>query len=156
MKLSTISILLLLLTLSTTTLASKKNPENLKKNLRILQFFKSTQSGFRFPVWLQVVTFIILILLILISIALIVLYSRNNAGPARLNPMVIQQLRMQGKLPNIGMGAGMMGMGVGMGNMNDMMMNRMKQMNALNSSGVNLNRGNDDSMMMMRGGGMGF
>lgn len=117
-----------------------------KEQRRILPFFITTASGFRFPLWLQVVTFIIILAIMLGSIAVIGLFSQNNAGPARLNPMVIQGLRMKGKLPSVGMGAG----NIGTVNQRTMMMNRRKkrgnmrnvsQMRDLDSSAANLNYG---------------
>lgn len=131
-KITMIKLIIFLLAISKITTKEEKKQKSYSK--RILQFFKSTASGFRFPLWLQIVTFIFLILIILVSIVLIILWSKNNAGPPRLNPMVIQTLRMEGKLPNLGMGVQNIGM------MDPVMMKRMQQMRALNSSGVNLNQ----------------
>jgi len=73
---------------------------------RVLAMFVTTPDGHRFPKWLQIVTFILLLLTILISLVLIILWSKSAAGPPRLNEMVVESLRMQGKLPKLGMGMG--------------------------------------------------
>ena len=54
--------------------------------------FQPTPSGYRFPQWLQIITFIILIIIMVGSIALIVLFSIKDAGPIRLNDLIYQEL----------------------------------------------------------------
>ena len=92
------------------TLAATANmPRNAANQERMLGMFTTTPNGHRFPKWLQITTFVLLLLIIIISLVLIGVWSRSNAGPARLNQMVIQTLRMQGKLPKLNRGAMPMG-----------------------------------------------
>ena len=66
---------------------------------RNLGMFNDTPAGYRFPKWVQIVTFVILCLIIIISIVGIILFSKNRAGPPRINEQIYHELAVrQGNL----------------------------------------------------------
>ena len=103
-----IDTLLLILVLAGTTLCSTTNK-------RMLAMFNTTPDGYRFPKWLQIATFAILCLIIVGSIVAIILFSKNAAGPPRVDHMMMGGgMGAMGGMNGMGGGMGMNGMG-GMG-----------------------------------------
>ena len=69
-----------------------------KRQRRVLQFKffqRTTPKGFRFPLIMQIVTFIALLAVIFISALLAFLWCRNAAGPPRLNDLSYNTLRVR-------------------------------------------------------------
>ena len=88
--------------------------QNSELSTRMLQqMFNHAPAGYRWPFWLQIVTFIILMLVIVASIGAIVVFSQSSAGPPRINNQVFFDIgsQMNGMLNNPRMGAPMGGPG---------------------------------------------